>query len=135
MTITMTGCQSSPTVIEFKQDRIDIVAKRAIPKCEWPNLNEAILNDQDIIYMTTEEFKKQRSCQVTEQANYDIAEGNSDSVDEVVKAFNSLIDKAKLHNEYAQNELTRVDDERKQRSIELLGYKGLLAIVLIAVAL
>ena len=135
MITSMTGCQSAPEVLEFKQEYIDIKSERAIPMCEWPEVNESVLDGQNIIYMTDEEFKKQRSCQVTEQANYETAENNADSVDLAIKAFNSLVDKAKLHNEYAKNELTRVNDEKNSKSLELMGYKGVLALVLIAVSL
>ena len=85
--------------------------------------------------MDVEGLKLQRMCQVTEQSNYDIALANAQSVDELVGAFNSLIDKAKVHNQYAQNELDRVDDQRKRNANELLAYQFLLAAVLIAVAL
>lgn len=104
-------------------------------KCIWPELQEAEWNGRTIIYMDAEGLKLQRSCQVTEQTNYDVATNNAGSVDDVVNAFNALIDKAELHNNYAQNELERVDDERKAKAMEVRWYQGLLALTLIVVAL
>ncbi len=72
---------------------------------------------------------------MTEQTNYDVAKNNAESVDEATAAFNALIEKSKLHNEYAQNELERIDDERKSKAMEVLAYQGLIALVLIAIAL
>jgi len=106
-----------------------------LDKCIWPELQEAEWNGRTIIYMDAEGLKLQRSCQVTEQTNYDVATNNAGSVDDVVNAFNALIDKAELHNNYAQNELERVDDERKAKAMEVRWYQGLLALTLIVVAL
>ena len=135
MSITVIGCSSGPTVIQFEQNDIDTRAERPLNQCEWPELLEAVMGEQTIVYMTVEGLDKQAKCQVTEQTNYDIARNNADSVDNLVEAFNGLIDKAELHNNYAQNELTRVDDERKAKAMEVRWYQGLLAIVLIVVAL
>lgn len=71
----------------------------------------------------------------TEQANYDIARENAVVASEAIRAFNLLVDKAELHHQNASNELERVDDERRRKANEVLGYQGLLALVLIAVAL
>lgn len=136
MTTTMIGCQSSPKVLEFNQDKIELKAEMPLDKCEWPELFESVAEDGSaIIYMTAEGLKQQRACQVTEQSNYDTALGNAGTVDDAVAAFNSLIDKSMLHNQYSQNELDRVDEERKRKRNEVMGYQGLLALVLIAVAL
>jgi len=80
-------------------------------------------------------LKQQRSCQVTEQTNHTVAMNNAGSVDDAVNAFNKLIDKAELHNNYAQNELTRVDKMRQEKNMEAWTLKGILAVVLIAMAL
>ena len=131
----MTGCGSGPTVIEFEQEPIELTAQRPVERCQWPELREVDWNGQTLIVMDVEGLKMQRSCQVTEQANYDIALTNAESVDSAIVAFNALIDKAQLHNQYAQNELDRVDGERVDKRNELWAYQFLLAAVLIAVAL
>ena len=131
----MTGCSQTPTVISFKQDKLDIKGEVPLDKCDWPELSEANLNGQHVIVMTDDEFRKQRACQVTEQKNYDIAKLNAESVDEAVLAFNQLIDKAQLHNNYAQNELDREHDKLKNEVIENWTLKGVLAGVLIVLAL
>jgi len=131
----MTGCSHNPTVIPFEQDKLEIIAEQPMDKCVWPELTELELNGQTIIYMDEDGLKLQRSCQITEQANFIVAQNNAGSVDDVISAFNKLIDKAQLHNNYAQNELTRVDDERQKKSMEVLGYQGLIAIILVAIAL
>jgi len=134
-TIIATGCSSAPTVILFEQDNIDIKAEVPLDQCVWPELKETQLNGEVILYMDAEGLKLQRSCQVIEQSNYDIAMNNAGSVDDAIAAFNTLIEKAKLHNNYAQNELERIDDERKAKSMEVRWYQGLLGVVLILVAL
>jgi hypothetical protein len=133
--IIASGCSSSPTVIEFNQEPINIQAERPVNKCEWPELFELDINGETLIAMTSEDFELQRACQVTEKANHEIAINNADSVDEAIAAFNALIEKGQLHNQYAQNELTRVDEDRSRKSTELLAYKALLVAVLIAVSL
>lgn len=135
MTITTIGCSSGPTVIPFEQEDIVVKTEQPLDKCVWPELQETILNTKIIYYMDAEGLKQQRSCQVTEQTNYGIAMNNAGSVDDVVNAFNKLIDKAELHNNYAQNELTRVDEMRQEKNIETWTLKGILAAVLIAIAL
>ena len=120
----MTGCSQTPTVISFKQDKLDIKGEVPLDKCDWPELSEANLNGQHVIVMTDDEFRKQRACQVTEQKNYDIAKLNAESVDE-----------AQLHNNYAQNELDREHDKLKNEVIENWTLKGVLAGVLIVLAL
>jgi len=131
----VTGCSSSPTLIEFKEDPIEIKAEGPLDKCIWPKLQETELDDNTIIYMNAEGLKAQRSCQVTEQGNYEIAKDNAKSVDNAVNAFNALIKKSEIHHQHAQNELDRVEDERKSKAMEVLTYQGLLALVLIAIAL
>jgi hypothetical protein len=88
-----------------------------------------------MVAMTVEGLKLQRMCQVTEQTNYDVARANADSVDEAIAAYNSLIDKAKLHNRYAQNELDRVEEKRRDKAMELFVYQVLLITGLVAAAL
>jgi len=85
--------------------------------------------------MTPNDLVKQSNCQVTEQTNYGVAKGNADSVDSAVDAFNGLIDKARMHNQYAQNELDRVDEDRDRKANEVMIYQALLLILVIAVAL
>ncbi len=135
MTIIVTGCQSTPELIEFQQDPIDIKAERPLDRCVWPELIEAEMNGQTILYMSVEGLAEQRACQVIEQKNYVIANNSADSVDAAVTAFNSLIKKSEIHMNHAENELERVNSDRNSKAMEVLGYQGLLALVLIAVAL
>lgn len=114
---------------------MDEVGTQPVPRCEWPELNEGTVDGRDIIYMEASDLAKQVACQETEQANHDIAADNAEAVDGAVAAFNSLVDKAKVHQQNAQNELERVDDERQRKTFEVMAYQGLILLGLIAAAL
>ena len=135
LSVTTIACSPFAELIPFEQDDLTNRGTQPVPQCSWPELSEGQIDGQDVIYMPTSELHKQVACQETEQANYDIATDNAIAVDEAVAAFNPLIDKAEMHQQNAQNELDRVDDERKRKAMEVLTYQGLLAVVLIAIAL
>jgi hypothetical protein len=131
--MTISGCSSSAELIPFQQEPIEVSGTPPIEKCTWPELAED--EDRGIVYMQSSDFHKQITCQETEQTNYEIAVNNAEMVDDSIAAFNALIEKSKVHQQNAENELERIDDARKQAIMESLAYKGLLAIVLIAIAL
>lgn len=135
MIIIVTGCTTSPTVIPFEQEPIDLKAEVPLDRCTWPELHEAEISGEAVVYMDKEGLEHQRSCQVTEQTNYDIATNNAGSVDDAVAAFNALIGKAELHNNYAQNELDRVHSELQAEKVQTWTMKGVLLAVLVAIAL
>lgn len=133
--MNVTGCSSTPAVIPFDQEPIAMEAEVPLERCTWPELKELTLHDQPIVYMDKEGLELQRSCQVTEQTNFDIATNNAGSVDDAVAAFNALIGKAELHNNYAQNELDRVHSELQQEKVQSWTLKGVVLALLISIAL
>ncbi|MDJ0952547.1 MAG: hypothetical protein QNJ81_02590 [Acidimicrobiia bacterium] len=133
--IIASGCSSFAELIPFEQDKIEASGTTPVPKCEWPELNEGVIDGRDVVYMEAYDLGLQMRCQETEQANHDIAADNAEAVDETVAAFNTLVDKAEVHHQNALNELERVDDARKAALVEGWTVKGVLAAVLIAVAL
>ena len=135
MSIIASGCSSSPELIPFEQDKIEAKGVVPVKRCTWPELNEAVIDGRTVVYMEAEQLRLQAICQETEQANHRIATENAEAVDQAVAGFNTLVDKAELHQQNAENELSRVDEERQRKANEVLFYQGLLALVLIAVAL
>lgn len=131
----ITGCSSFAELIPFEQDKIEAAGTEPVPKCEWPELSEGSIDGRSVVYMEVDDLALQAACQETEQANYDIAADNAEMVTETVAAFNTLVDKAEVHYQNAENELERVDDARKAANVEAWTMKGVLAAVLIAVAL
>lgn len=133
--MTVSGCSSYAELIPFEQEPIDSRSVQPVEKCTWPEMSEGTINGEAVVYMTESEFPKQVACQTTEQANHAIASDNAEAEDHAIAAFNALITKAEAHQQNAQNELERVDDERKRKTIEVFTYQGILALVLIAISL
>jgi len=129
------GCSSYAELIPFEQKKIEASGTTPVPKCEWPELSEGQIDGRNVVYMSASDFPLQAACQETEQANYDIAADNAEAVTEAVAAFNSLVDKSKVHHQNAENELERVDDARKASNVEAWTYKGVVALLLIGIAL
>jgi len=131
----LAGCSSYAELIPFEQEKIEASGVNPLPQCEWPELLQGTIDGRDVVYMEAYNLGLQMRCQETGAANAEIAKRNGEIASEAVAAFNVLVDKVEMHQQNAQNELERVDDERKRKASEVLAYQGLLALVLIAVAL
>jgi phosphotransacetylase len=120
---------------DIDEEPIDLEVQKPVDRCEWPELKELKVDGRTLVVLDLEGLKLQRSCQITEQANYDIALANARSTDEAVKAYNLLLDKAELYNRYSQNEIDRVYERQKEKTVEVFIYQTLLVLGLIAAVL
>lgn len=133
--IIASACSPYAQLIPFEQDKISVSSTKPLAECEWPELIEDTRSGRTVVYMETSELPKQLNCQETAEVNFEIARQNALAADEAIAAFNALVDKSKVHHQNALNELQRVDDERKRKSLEVFVYQGILVAVLIAVTL
>jgi len=80
-------------------------------------------------------FGQQLQCQASEQGNHDIAAANAESVQALIDLVTTVDDIGRRQQDLAEFQLDELERDRRAAELESWTYKGLLAAVLIAVAL
>ena len=80
-------------------------------------------------------FGQQLVCQSSEQGNHDVAAANAESIEALLNELNTINKIGERQHDMAEFQLDELERDRRDAEVEGWAYKGLLAVVLIAVAL
>ena len=80
-------------------------------------------------------FGQQLVCQAAEQGNYKVAAANAESIEALLTLINAVNEIGQRQHDMAEFQVDQLDRDRRAAELEGWAYKGLLAVVLIAVSL
>lgn len=135
-----TGCTTTRTLPAWQGDKIfeevkDSVAVRPHEECNWPDIHTVTLGGNAGGFLNTEELNMLRDCRAIAEATHELTNTNADAVDALLGALNKMNAIGKAVTELAVFELNELDRDRQSAELEAWSYKGLLAAVLVAIAL
>lgn len=131
MSIALIGCSSPRTLADWQGKQSSVEVVEAEPPCVWPDLER----EGDRFYMDADGFRQQKDCQAAEQGNHKIAGANAESVRELQSELNTVNEIGQRQRDMAEFQINELDRDRRDANLEAWTYKGVLALVLIAVAL
>lgn len=130
------ACQTNRHTLPDWQGVEPLAAAQApIPLCTWPELTRESRAGAEYFVMDADGFGQQLQCQASEQGNYDVAAANAESVSALADLVDTLDDIGLRQQDLAEFQLDELERDRREARLESWTYKGLLAAVLIAVAL
>ena len=135
LNISLAACQTNHSLPDWQGVDELAGAEAPIARCEWPDVERESRDGQEYFVMDAVGFGQQLQCQATEQANYEVAAANAESVQALIDLVNTVDDIGRRQQDLAEFQLDELERDRREATIEGWTYKGLLAAVLIAIAL
>ena len=133
--IILSACQTPRTLPEWQGKEQPVKAEQPIPECDWPELVKEDRTAGEYFVMDAVGFGQQLVCQAAERGNHDIAAANAESIEALINQLNTVNEIGVRQHNMAEFQLDELERDRRDAEVEGWAYKGLLAAVLIAVAL
>jgi len=103
--------------------------------CAWPDIEPVTVSGVDGGFLNAEQLTQLKACRAIATATHKVAVANADSVDSLIGALNKTNEQGERQTRFAEFELNELERDRRDANLEAWTYKGVLALVLIAVAL
>ena len=130
-----TGCVTERTLPEWQGEQREEVAERPPAKCVWPDIIAMNIDGEAGGFLDTAALNQLTVCRKIANATHDVATASADSVDELIRVLNKTNELGIKQTGLAEFQLNALERDRRDANLEAWSYKGLLAIVLVAVAL
>lgn len=132
---TATGCQSLPELTRIEHDRVPVTAPNPLPDCDWPELRKVIVNSEALYVTDAAGLADFLECRTIARTNRDVALGLSEALLASKRMHNNLLTESDIIIDMAELQLQQLEDRRQEAVKENWLTRGLLAVVLVAVAL
>ena len=136
-TAAIVGCSTGQTLPDWNPPVLTEEDKTAQQpdECPWPDFTE--FKYQGIFYNALDRagFVQFLQCLEVFDSNITIAEGNAESVEALVEMYEGAVAVGDRQQSLAEFQLNELERDRRDANLEAWAYKGLLALVLVAVAL
>lgn len=131
----LTGCLTTRELPDWQGQQITETAVRPSPACQWPDLVQVSVDGLPGAFLDSDALKELSVCRSTADSNHDIAAANAEAIDALIAAYNETQKQGDRYINLAEFQLNEIEADRRDANIEAWTYKGLLALVLIGVAL
>lgn len=130
-----TGCAPDRTLPDWEPPVVEIEAEEPLPLCEYPDLIEIEREGIDYVALNAAGLVVLLQCIEVAEANYRVAAANAESVRAMISAYQKSAEIGDLQQDLAEFQLNELDADRRDAVVETWITRGLLAVVLVAVAL
>jgi len=133
--ILLTGCQGTRTLPDWQGEKLEQTATDPFPACPWPDLVEIEVDGNDGAFLGKAELTSLAICREIADDNHDIAAANAELIRKLLTLHNKTQDQGQRYIDLAEFQLNELERDRREANLEAWTYKGLLALVLIGIAL
>jgi len=135
--ILLIGCQSTRTLPDWQGEKLEQTTTDPLPACTWPDFVEIEVNDKvlDGGFLNKAGLSSLAMCRKAAEKNHDIAAANSELVRKLIALHNKTQEQGQRYIDLAEFQLNELERDRREANLEAWTYKGLLALVLIGIAL
>lgn len=130
-----TGCQSDLTLPEWHGKQVGVTSEQPHDKCDWPDITATNIDGTTGGFLAKPQLEQLGACREIADKTYDVATANAAAVDALIGALNETNEIGERQTELAEFQLNELNRDRHEAEVEAWTYKGLLALVLIIVAL
>ena len=127
----LTGCQTTREFPDWQGESVDETATTPMAKCKWPD----IVDVDGGGFLDTPALSQLDQCREVATTNHNVAALNAKAINRLLAAYNKTNIQGGKYVELAEFQLNELERARRDAEVEGWAYKGLLAVVLIAVSL
>lgn len=127
----LTGCETVRTLPEWQGEQLEASRTAPLRECNWPDIKDVAGGG----FLDTPALSALEQCREVAEANHAIAAANAQVINKLINAANATNAQGEKYVDLAEFQLNELERDRRDAVLESWAYKGILAVVLIAVAL